>query len=138
MRSWTDRFRDGGGTGAGEVAGYFVELSFRISDGDSIDQRRRRLLLVTEALKDIASREDRLRAWELVPGSDPKWVLIRAVVEAAQPGHVAELSEAWMRSAIAAANLAASPEAAVVPSQRSAGWAAMAMPSITAQVLADV
>lgn len=138
MRNWTDRFRDGGGSGTGQLVGYSVDLSFRISDVDDQIVRRRRVALVTEALREIERRDDRLRRWAIGPSSDPTWIHIQAVVEAAQPGQVAELSEEWMRSAISAANLATDPADGTIPVQREVGWGIRALPSVTAQVLADV
>lgn len=139
MRNWTDRFRDGGGSGTGQVVGYSVDLSFRINDVDDQLVRRRRVALVTEALREIERRDDRLRSWMIGPSADPTWIHIQAVVEAIQPGHVAELSEQWMRSAISAANLATdSPSNQSIPVQREVGWGVRALPSVTAQVHADV
>lgn len=138
MRSWTDRFRDGGGTGAGELAAFCVELSFRIEDGTFARQRERRLALVIEALKEIARTDERLQTWEIHRSSDPNWIRIQAVVAATQPGEVAALSEAWMRSAIAASNLAVATDSAAVPSPREAGWGERSLSTITAQVMADV
>lgn len=141
MRNWSDRFRDGGGAGTDFRSGFNVELSFRLEDQDSLT-RRRRTLLVCEALKAIQHRDERLITWKLHSEPEDDWVLISAVVVARQPGEVAQLSEEWMRSAIAAANLAAEPAAVRVPKQRE-GWSSIKsddagpkLPDITAQVWA--
>ena len=96
-----------------------LELSFRLAPEPELTHRRR-LLLVTEALKSIADRDDRLARWTVMPLQADGWVHVRAVVKASQPGEAAALSEQWMASAIAAANLADDPAAALLPDQRSA------------------
>lgn len=134
MRDWSDRFRDGGGNDTVHRTAFNVQLSFRLEPEDT-KNRRRRVLLVGEALKAIAHRDERMRSWEFLSDPADEWVVIAAIVVARQPGEVAELSEEWMRSAIAAANLAAEPALIRVPSQRTR-WAALSTPQITAQVLA--
>ncbi len=111
-----------------------VELSFHLNDDDAVS-RRRRLELVRQALKQIGMRDDRLASWQISQVAASGWVYISAVVIADAPGEVASLSENWMRSAVAAANLGcANPAAQSLPQQRSESAFGMAMDSVTAQV----
>lgn len=98
-------------------AAYNLELSFRLDEEDTV-MRRRRLTLVSEALRAIQDRDERLLSWFLRPASSPDWVHIRAVVTVDHPGQAADLSEQWMATAISAANLADDADAARLPNQR--------------------
>lgn len=142
MMNWNDRNSNGRGSeqyaGPGPLIGYSVELSFRLEDGLDPAIRRRRVALVREAMKEVERTDQRLLMWEVLPPVDPTWIHIQARVEASQPGEVAALSEAWMRSAIAASNLAARTAWAQLPSPRDSHWGDRAAQSITAQVLAQV
>ena len=97
--------------------GFNLELSFQLAAEPHVTQRRR-LVLITEAFKAIADRDDRLVSWFILPLQPDGWVQIRTVIGADQPGEAAALSETWMDSAIAAANLADDPAAARLPSPR--------------------
>ncbi len=124
-----------------------VELSFRLDDDDAAT-RRRRLTLIGQALKDIAWRDDRMVSWEVASVATPGWVHIMAIVTASAPGEVAALSERWMRTAIAAANLATDDPCVQLPQQRRIPTQApiadalemsrgSSLDSVTAQVSAD-
>ena len=138
-RNWTDRFRDGTGSGIGEPAAYNVELSFTLED-EPDNARRRRLVLISEALKAITNSDGRLVAWKLLEPGDDGWVHIQLVMTTTWPGEAAALSEEWMAAAIAAANLAADSPAATVPAPRdraTAGRPRKSLATLTAQVLSD-
>lgn len=123
-----------------DYGGYNIELAFRLAD-EPLVTRRRRLILVNEALKSIADRDERLVSWFVLPLQQDGWIHVRAVVCVAQPGEAAHLSEQWMASAIAAANLAEDPAAARLPDQRAGSVSAahlVPFPTLTAQVSADM
>jgi hypothetical protein len=135
-REWTDRFRDGGGSGIGRPTGYNVDLAFTLED-EPDTQRRRRLVLIAEALKAIANADARLLTWNFVEPAADRWVHLRLVLTTTWPGEAAALSEEWMASAIAAANLASDSPAARVPAPRGESpspWIGESMRSVTAQV----
>jgi|GEM_PF-1544892 hypothetical protein len=95
-----------------------LELSFQLAPESSVAYGRRQLL-VAEALKSIADRDPRLATWRVSPVLADGWVHTQAVIRADAPSDAIALSQKWMASAIAAANLAEDPAAARVPDQRS-------------------
>jgi len=134
MSSWHERIAPG----TGITTAYNVDLSFHLDDEDSTS-RKRRLALVQQALKQISTRDDRLASWHLTHAATSDWVHISAIVLAWAPGEVAHLSESWMRSAIAAANLGCENPAAKLPRQRDSRTdRATAFDSVTAQVSATI
>lgn len=135
-RDWTDRFRDGGGSGIGEPSAYNVDLAFTLED-EPDNQRRRRLVLIAEALKAIADSDGRLLTWKLLEPRGDGWVNIQLIMKTTWPGEAAALSEEWMASAISAANLATESPAARVPAPRDypgQRWPRQSVASLTAQV----
>ncbi len=99
------------------LVGFNLDLSFQVEPASDVTQRRR-LLLVTEAFKSIADRDERLASWCVLPLEPEGWVHVRAVICAERPDEAAALSEKWMSVAISAANLADYPAAARLPRQR--------------------
>jgi hypothetical protein len=94
-------------------------------------------VLIAEALKAIANADARLLTWDFVEPADDRWVHLRLVLTTTWPGEAAALSEEWMASAIAAANLASDSPAARVPAPRGESpspWIGESMRSVTAQV----
>lgn len=107
----------GNSAGNPQRIGFNLELSFQLA-AEPLRTQRRRVVLITEALKAIADRDSRLVSWFILPIQSDGWVHIRTVICAEQPGEAASLSEVWMASAIAAANLADDPAAARLPAPR--------------------
>ena len=76
---------DGGGSGIGRPTGYNVDLAFTLED-EPDTQRRRRLVLIAEALKAIANADARLLTWNFVEPAADRWVHLRLVLTTTWPG----------------------------------------------------
>lgn len=137
MRSWLDNFREGSGNGTGQLSGYNVELSFAVAEDVDMELQEDRISRVAAELRRIASADDRLQDWRILPTGNSSWLHIHAVVSAHQPGTVAELSEKWMRQAIDAANhrLPSIPQARQY--HQESRWHQYAISTVRAQVRAD-